>query len=287
MDRLNGPGAEPLRGARPAARAGTAILAFTREGTALAARLAHALTDTRPLELQVPERFAAGLGRAPGIAINPGQGPLSARVARLFATHAELLFIGATGIAVRLIAPLLQDKLSDPAVLVIDETGRFVIPILGGHLGGANVSARRLAERLGATAVLTTASDVQGTIAVDLLGRELGWHIEAERTALLQAAAAVVNGERVVIIEEDCGREWWPHAGPLPEHLHPVPSWEQAGEAGAYLWVTRRSIDPAVRAALGPRLILYRPPCASRVAGAAPGRDSSQAETAPAHHEIA
>lgn len=248
-------------------RSGTAILALTRGGATLAGRLASRLVVCEVvsgvvsgvIEVYVQERFHRSLALDDGVRVESIDGSVSALVTRLFVDRAELVFIASAGVAVRLIAPLLADKTRDPAVLVIDEAGRFVVPLLSGHLGGANARAQRIAGLLGATAVLTTSSDVQGTIAVDLLGRELGWRVEADREALLHAAAAVVNGEPVVIIEEACGREWWASERPLPANLHPVASWIHAGEAAAYLWVTRKRIDPELRRRLGRRLVVYRP----------------------------
>ena len=236
----------------------TLILAITRAGVELAGTLAVHLDD--PPRLLVPERFHDRLSGIDSARIGTYAPPLSARMGELFQTHRALIVIGAVGMAVRLIAPHLRSKLTDPAVVVIDEAGRFAIPICAGHLGGANALAERISALIGALPVITTASDTQGTIAVDLLGRELGWRIEASPETLLRAAAAVVNGEPVVVIEEDCGREWWPEARPLPANLRCVPALEQAGEAAAYLWVTRRTIDPVSRERLNAPLVIYRPP---------------------------
>ena len=88
-------------------------------------------------------------------------------VSDIFNMYDALIFICACGIAVRTIAPHIQSKITDPAVIVIDEYGRFVIPILSGHIGGANALAVRLAEILGAQAAVTTATDIGGRFSPD------------------------------------------------------------------------------------------------------------------------
>jgi cobalt-precorrin 5A hydrolase len=89
-----------------------------------------------------------------------------------------LVCIMASGIVVRLVAPLLESKASDPAVVVMDEGGKFAISLLSGHLGGANELAERCAFVTGAREVITTATDVNGLPSFDLLAKEEGWIIE-------------------------------------------------------------------------------------------------------------
>lgn len=115
-----------------------------------------------------------------------------------FAAADGIIFIGACGIAVRTVAPFLKSKTTDPAVLVIDEAGRFVISLLSGHIGGANEFAAAVADRIGAVPVITTASDVNGKLAVDVFAKKnhlaIGSMQEAKRIA-----AALVRGEKVLL----------------------------------------------------------------------------------------
>ena len=113
-----------------------------------------------------------------------------------FADADALLFIGACGIAVRAIAPLCRDKAADPGVLVMDEMGRHIIPILSGHIGGANDLALLLAERTGAEPVLTTATDVRGVPAIDSWAMKNDCAIE-NKAAIQAVSAAALAGKSV------------------------------------------------------------------------------------------
>ena len=90
-----------------------------------------------------------------------------------------VVFIGALGICVRKILPMVNDKYTDPAVICIDSTGRYVIPVLSGHVGGANELSRQIAKVIGAEAVVTTQSDNTGLWALDTLAKRFGWRMPA------------------------------------------------------------------------------------------------------------
>ncbi len=119
----------------------------------------------------------------------------------------------ATGAAVRLIAPLLEDKYRDPGVVCVDDAGRFAVALSGGHGGGANDLASRVSEALGAEPVITTASDLLGVPALDALGEGIGFRVE-EESDLAAVGAALVSGDRVSLVSE----RRWP-LGPLPGNL--------------------------------------------------------------------
>ena len=106
-----------------------------------------------------------------------------------------LVFIGACGIAVRAIAPFVRDKTADAAVIVIDEEGRFVVPVLSGHLGGGVAAAKELSGLIGATPVITTASDVRGEFAVDVFAKDNDLCINDMKKAKAFSACLLENGE--------------------------------------------------------------------------------------------
>ena len=110
--------------------------------------------------------------------------------------NTAFLFIGAMGIAVRLIAPLVKDKLSDPAVIVADEKGKYFISVLAGHYGGANEICKLLAQTLGGEAVITTATDVQGKVGLDVLAKKYGLKYD-HRDVFKVVNSALVRGEEV------------------------------------------------------------------------------------------
>jgi len=147
-----------------------AVLALTSKAAALGGRVREAFPGA---DLFVPERYRSGY---PGsLAIEDSLGTF---VSFLWPRYTRFVFVMAAGIVVRTVAPLLKSKLEDPAVVVLDEQGRYAIPLLSGHLGGANELAREIAARVGAVPVITTASDVEGIPAVDDLARNNNGFLE-------------------------------------------------------------------------------------------------------------
>ena len=117
-------------------------------------------------------------------------------VTRIFNSYDSLYFVMASGIVVRTIAPLLKSKDVDPAVITSDEDGKFITSLLSGHLGGANELASLIAENIGGIPVISTASDVSGSIAVDTIAMKLKAHLRDLESAK-DVTALIVNGERV------------------------------------------------------------------------------------------
>jgi len=234
------------------------LVAVTRSGALQVRRLARSLLAAAVVVADAHAPLMAGIANE----VTPYSGALSGRIARLFEGFDQLVFCLSVGAVVRLIAPHLRSKYQDPGVLAIDDAARFVIPVLSGHLGGANAYAERLADLLGATAVITTASDVAGTIAVDILGRELGWRVEAPKINLTRVAARLVDGEPVAFVQEAGAQDWWTGPGPLPGNIRLLTRCEdlESDQYSAVLLVTRREMPADLRQQFAERLVVYRPP---------------------------
>jgi len=132
----------------------------------------------------------------------PAFANLRAVFAEAWSEGYSLVCIMAAGIVVRHLAPFLQGKDRDPAVVVLDEGGRFAISLLSGHLGGANELARRVAEAVGATPVITTATEVQGLPALDLLAEKAGLVIE-NLAAVKEVSMALLSGRPVRLVDPE------------------------------------------------------------------------------------
>lgn len=151
------------------------IISFTNNGIVLSEKIAGILKDWEiVLYTKCTKRQAA---EEDVVAVIQVTASVSQWAGEQLREKNALLFIGACGIAVRAIAPHLADKLHDSPVLVMDEKGSFVIPLIAGHVGGANALARMLAQTINAQAVITTATDLNQAFAVDLFAEKNGLRI--------------------------------------------------------------------------------------------------------------
>lgn len=231
----------------------TAVLALTFGGAQLARRLAGLLEN---VDLFLPQRLAGGEVRD-ALYFEDWQ----QTVAEVFGGYRRLIFIMATGIVVRTLAPLLQSKQSDPAVLVLDERGQFVISLLSGHVGGANALARQVAGLLGSTPVITTATDVQGVPAVDLLAQAL--QCEVYPKGLLKVFnRLLVEGERVNLYCQ------WPLPSGFDQGFHPI-SAKEWGSPYPTVNITNRRLSrgQGLRLLLRPRNLVAGVGCRKGVSG--------------------
>lgn len=157
-------------------------------------------------------------------------------VARLFAGRDAFIFIGAMGICVRTIAPLVEDKHSDPAVICVDSTGRNVISVLSGHVGGGNRLAREVAAAIGAMPVITTQSDNQGLWPLDTIAGDFGWTAVAENDMNGIISAFVGKRPTALWLEtRDRGTDYMEDT--LPAHVTMVRSGEELSQGNFALCI--------------------------------------------------
>ncbi|WP_160713190.1 precorrin-4 C(11)-methyltransferase [Chitinophaga solisilvae] len=176
----------------------TAIIASTDRALALAAAISREIPEAAVFSTR-PETVA-------GVTYIRS---ISSFLEEHFTTYTSFVFIGALGICVRSIAPHIQDKTTDPAVINLDDHGFFVQSVLSGHLGGANQLAKQVARILGAQAVITTSSDLQDIWALDTLGRRFSWTTTAG-SPMNSIISLFVNNRRTALLLEvkDQGTEW-------------------------------------------------------------------------------
>ena len=217
----------------------TAVIAITKYGAALARRLEG-------------EHYISAKFRNDETA-HYFEKPIKELTAEIWPQYEALVYVVSLGAVVRTIAPFLKDKHVDPAVIVVDDKANFAISVLSGHVGGANELTERIASRLGAQAVITTASDVGKTIPVDILGRELGWTVELEQN-ITKASAAVVNEESIAFVQETGEKNWWRRETPLPKNIQIV-SLDEARRFKTALIVTDRLVDEEFLS----KAVIYRP----------------------------
>lgn len=222
----------------------TAIVVLRDQGLQTACRIIGKWSEEEPVSLYLHRRFEGQehvqereeVKEAP-----PGLRPhyfdkLNEALPKLWESSSLLIFIMAAGIVVRHIAPFLQGKDRDPAVLVLDEKGEFVISLLSGHLGGANAWAKSVAQWIDAQPVITTATDVQGLTAPDEYARRFGWSVEP--LSGLKEVNSLLLEQGYLKVWTDC----LPEEHPLRQDVH-YHFLEDDDQEHAQIWITAEQVS--------------------------------------------
>jgi cobalt-precorrin 5A hydrolase len=224
-----------------------AIIAITRNGARLGARLREGFAGA---ELFVLRKYAGQAGKG----ATPFDQELRLLVKDLCPDIDGFVFIMATGIVVRLIAPHLQGKERDPAVVVMDDAAKFAISLLSGHLGGGNELACRCAFLTGAREVITTATDANSLPSFDMLAKEEGWAID-DISRVKTLNALLLDGDQIAVVDPTCRVRTYFHG---KGNLAFFDTFMEAFKSGAkgYLFVTNRHLPPQAHSS---ELLVLRP----------------------------
>ena len=211
-----------------------AVLAITKNGIKMSLRIKEHFSD---FEIFAPIKFSDNNEKIQWYDESTTQ-----KIVDLFKSNEGIVCLFSLGAVIRLLAPHIKDKKTDPAVIVIDDNANFVISVLSGHLGGANELSNEIAEKIGSTPVITTAADVNKTIAVDLVGKEFGWKIDDDSN-VTRISAFMVNKEKIGIFQNIGKKEWW--KGKFPENITFFSNIEdlKGSESKGYLIITNDQID--------------------------------------------
>ena len=222
------------------------VLAITKNGVEMGLSLKNLFPDW---QIFAPSKFSDN-----NEMINWYDDSTSIKIVELFQSNDALICLFSLGAVIRLIAPHIKDKKTDPAVIVIDDKAQFVISVLSGHLGGANELSNNIAEKINATSVITTAADVNKTIPVDLVGKEFGWKIDGD-TTVTKVSAFMVNKEKIGVFQNAGENDWWKKE--LPNNVSKYENFEELKNSGSkgFLIISDQTFNDKILE----NAVVYRP----------------------------
>ena len=220
------------------------VIAITKNGIKIGEKLKELFPDWK---IFVPSKFSNESKK-----IICYSNPTSEKIIELFQNSNALICIFSLGAVIRLIAPHLKDKKTDPAVIVIDDKTNFVISVLSGHIGGANELTNQISDKLDALPVITTAADVNKTISVDLVGKEFEWKIDDE-SSVTKISANMINEEPIGVFQEAGNKKWYEK---LPRNVTIYDSLDDMknSKSESYLIISDKIIEN-----LSKESVIYRP----------------------------
>lgn len=237
-----------------------ALITLSKDGVATASRLANYLDD-REVVVFTKEKYVKNDEQV--IATD-----ISSFFGEAMKNYSIICAIMASGIVVRAIAPFLKHKSEDPGILVMDTKGEFVISLLSGHLGGANDAARLVEDRLGAKAIITTGTDVKGTMAVDVLAEKITCAI-ADFKGAKEITARILHGEKIGILNQEA----WPiDQVDLPTNIQIMSSEDDLSDCQGLIIISRQKDSLVINKDLPfvqliPKTIVLGIGCRKNVAG--------------------
>lgn len=223
------------------------VLAITKNGIEIGLKLKEFFPSWK---IFAPSKFSNNDSK-----INWFTESTTKKIGELFQTNDALICLFSLGAVIRLISSHLKDKKTDPAVIVIDDKTNFVISTLSGHLGGANQLTNEIAKKIQAIPVITTAADVNKTIAVDLVGNEFGWKIDDDSTVTM-VSALMVNEENIGVFQEAGEKDWWKKE--FPKNVTIYSSLDKLKESNAkgFLIISDKNLEDEILK----NAVVYRPP---------------------------
>ena len=224
------------------------VIAITKNGIKMAKELNEKFSSW---QVYAPDKFSDQDNKVSWYADST-----TTKIMELFKSSDALICLFSLGAVVRLISPHLKDKKTDPAVIVIDDKAQFVISTLSGHLGGANQLTNDIAEQLGATPVITTAADVNKTIPVDLVGKDLGWKIDDDSN-VTKVSAFIVNVEKIAVYQTCGARNWWQNKMPENVSVYSTLDELKKSQSKGYLIISDEQVGDNE---ILENAVVYRPP---------------------------
>ena len=237
------------------------VLAITKNGVEMGLSLKKSFPEW---QIFAPSKFSDGNDM-----IKWYDESTSVKIVDLFKSNDALICLFSLGAVIRLVAPHIKDKKTDPAVIVIDDKAQFVISVLSGHLGGANELSNNIAEKINATPVITTAADVNKTIPVDLVGKEFGWKIDDD-TTVTKVSAFMVNKEKIGVFQDAGEKDWWKKE--LPNNVSKYENFEELKNSNSrgFLIISDQTFNDEILE----NAVVYRPQ--TLVVGIGLHRDTSK-----------
>lgn len=223
------------------------MIAITKNGINISKKI---LRIFRSCKIYVPRKFSNGDKQIIWYSKSTQD-----QIKELFNTNDVVICLFSLGAVIRLITPYIKSKKTDPAIISIDDKAKFVISVLSGHIGGANEITNQLANKLNSIPVITTASEVNNTIPIDILGKEFNWFVES-RLSITTVSAFMINEEKIGLYQDAGERNWWSRKLPKNVMCYPTITALKKSDSKAFMIISDKIIKDEY---ILDNSVIYRP----------------------------